>query len=81
MALGNVGPRVAAVFGLAAFLVLAPAGNSPAAASSCHFSNGTVTVRVSACTSVRMFVWPESRRIWWGNQSDSSQQGFCGSSD
>ena len=78
MALGNVWPRVGAVCGLAAFLVLTPAGSSPAAATSCHFSNGTATVRVSAGTAVRMFVWPESRRIWWGNQSDSSQQGYCG---
>lgn len=65
---------------LAAALLLLPGplGAGPAAATSCHFADGVATVRVSAGTAVRMFVWPETRRIWWGNQSDSSQSGYCG---
>ena len=68
--------RTMTIAGLAAALTLV--GTGPAAATSCHFSDGTATVRVSAGTAVRMFVWPDSRRIWWGNQSDSSQNGYCG---
>jgi hypothetical protein len=70
--------RISTAAALGGLLSLAPALAAPANATSCHFSGGVATVRVSAGTAVRMFVWPESRRLWWGNQSDSSQQGYCG---
>ena len=70
--------RISTVAALGSLLSLAPALAAPAHATSCRFSGGVATVRVSAGTAVRMFVWPESRRLWWGNQSDTSQQGYCG---
>jgi Ca2+-binding RTX toxin-like protein len=54
----------------------------PTSATSCRFGDGVVHARVDGGTALRMFVWPtgspEAGQIWWGNQSDSSQQGFCG---
>lgn len=69
---------VLAVVGAAA--VVGPA--VPATATSCRFSDGVVHARVDGGTALRMFAWPagtaEAGQIWWGNQRDSSQQGFCG---
>lgn len=57
-------------------------GTSPASATSCRFADGVVHARVDGGTALRMFAWPagtaEAGQLWWGNQSDSSQQGFCG---
>jgi hypothetical protein len=54
----------------------------PAAATSCRFGDGVVRARVDGGTALQMFAWPagtaEAGQIWWGDQSDSSQQGFCG---
>lgn len=53
-----------------------------ATATSCRFSGGVAHARVDGGTALRLFVWPagspDAGRIWWGNQSDSSQQGYCG---
>ncbi|GAA1478338.1 hypothetical protein GCM10009623_27840 [Nocardioides aestuarii] len=53
----------------------------PATATSCRFDDGVVHARVDGGTSLRMFAWPagspDGGRLWWGNQNDSSQQGFC----
>lgn len=60
---------------------LALTAAAPASATSCRFVDGVVHARVDGGTALRMFVWPggpEAGQIWWGNQSDSSQQGFCG---
>ena len=55
---------------------------SPAGATSCRYGDGVVRARVDDGTALRMFAWPagtaEAGQIWWGNQDDSSQQGFCG---
>jgi hypothetical protein len=55
---------------------------APASAASCRFGDGVVHARVDAGTGLRLLVWPqgspEAGQIWWGNQRDSSQQGFCG---
>lgn len=53
-------------------------GPGSASATSCRFSDGVARARVDGGTALRLFVWPESGRIWWGNQSDSSQDGYCG---
>ncbi len=72
-AVRRLGPALA----LAAALAVVP--STPTAhATSCRFSDGTVRARVDGGTALRMFVWPDNGRIWWGNQSDSSQQGYCG---
>ncbi|QBR92190.1 calcium-binding protein [Nocardioides euryhalodurans] len=75
---GSLLRRTTILAGLVAGLVLVPAATSPATATSCRFADGVATVRVDAGTAVRMFVWPGTRRLWWGNQSDSSQDGYCG---
>ena len=69
----RLGPALA----LATALAVAPS-ISTAHATSCRFSDGVAHARVDGGTAIRMFVWPDSGRIWWGNQSDSSQQGYCG---
>ena len=50
----------------------------PAGATTCRFSDGIAHARVDGGTALRMFVWPDNGRLWWGNQSDSSQSGYCG---
>lgn len=73
--------RAAAVLvaGLGVSLTL---GSNPASATSCRFSDGVVRARVDGGTTLRMFAWPadtaEAGQLWWGNGSDTSQQGFCG---
>lgn len=70
-------------------MVLAVAGGATAvaaapqaAATSCRYGDGVVHARVDDGTALRMFAWPagtaEAGQLWWGNQDDSSQQGFCG---
>jgi Ca2+-binding RTX toxin-like protein len=49
-----------------------------AGATTCRFSDGVAHARVDGGTALRMFVWPDNGRLWWGNQSDSSQDGYCG---
>ena len=58
--------------------VLSVGAGGPADATSCRFADGVARARVDGGTSLRMFVWPETGRLWWGNQSDSSQSGYCG---
>jgi Ca2+-binding RTX toxin-like protein len=73
-------PATAAALALAAVLVLSAPGT--AGATGCRFSDGVARARVDGGTALRMFVWPagspDAGRLWWGNQSDSSQDGWCG---
>lgn len=70
--------RLGPALTLAATLAVAPMLVPPAHATSCGFQDGVARARVDGGTALRMFVWPDTGRIWWGNQSDSSQSGYCG---